>query len=92
MAVFVSSLPPAVHARSGGGADCEYVSSNMVIHLRRKFFWKKCSLADPTPRWHHVGRLHELPPNPMMRLPICVCMISGAEADRIGRALESVAD
>ena len=28
----------------------------------------------------------------MNRLPISVCMISGAEAERIGRSLESVAD
>jgi glycosyltransferase involved in cell wall biosynthesis len=28
----------------------------------------------------------------MQRLPISVCMVSGAEAERIGRALESVAD
>src|SRR5207302_4957859 len=32
------------------------------------------------------------PIHPMNRLPISVCIISGAEARRIGRALESVAE
>jgi glycosyltransferase involved in cell wall biosynthesis len=31
-------------------------------------------------------------PKPMSKLPISVCMISGAEAHRIGRSLKSVAD
>jgi hypothetical protein len=44
MAVFVSSLPPAVMRDLAAAADCEYVSSNMVIHLRRKFFWKNAAL------------------------------------------------
>jgi hypothetical protein len=43
MAVFVSSLSPAV-LREMLAADCEYVSSNLVIHLRRKFFWKNAAL------------------------------------------------
>ena len=30
-------------------------------------------------------------PVPMTKLPVSVCMISGSEARRIGRALESVA-
>src|SRR4051812_46515005 len=41
---------------------------------------------------HHSGCAQELSPDQMNKLPVSVCMISGAEAHRIGRALESVAD
>ena len=43
---------------------------------------------------HNSSRLNgpRLVPLTMKKLPISVCMVSGAEAHRIGRALESVAD